>query len=106
MFGRDADEVIAAATFAFGDAADSEIVALGRAAREDNFLGAPIAAAIDVRAPIDGIACFVAGGMDAVGIGVFFVEERQHRLDHEWVNASRGVVVQVDCGLGVGGHRS
>ena len=39
VLGRDADEMVAAAALALGDAADGEVVALGGAAGEDDFLG-------------------------------------------------------------------
>ena len=105
VLGRDADEVIAAAALAFGDAADREVVALGRAAGEDDFLGVGADRRGD-RLPrrVDRVAGFVADGVDAVRVAVLLVEVRQHRLDDARIDARRGVVVHVDELVRIGGH--
>ena len=61
MLGRDADEMIAAAALALGHAADGQVVALGGAAGEDDFLGVGADRGGD-RLPrvVDGVAGLVA----------------------------------------------
>ena len=64
VFGRDADQMIAAAAVALGHAADGEVVAFGCAAGEDDFLGVGADGRGDRFARgVDGIAGFVAEGV-------------------------------------------
>ena len=74
VFGFDADEVIAAAAVAFGDAADGEVVAFGGAAGEDDFFGVGADGGGDGLAGIiDRVAGVVAEGVtDAAGVAVLF----------------------------------
>ena len=98
VLGADADEVIAAAARALGDAADGEVVAFGGAAGEDDLRGRGADRRSDRRPrPLDGLARRVAERVaDAAGVAVLLREVRQHRLDDARVDARRGVVVEVD----------
>src|SRR6476660_3645098 len=97
--------MIAATPFAFGDAADRKVVALGGAACENDLTRVGSYVACDqFSGGINRIASFVAGSMDAMWIAVLRVEVRQHRLNNARVDARRGVVVHVDNFGGSRGH--
>ena len=99
VLGRDADEMIALALAAFGDAADRQVVAFGRAAGEDDFarLGAD-GRGNGWRAASTAVLGFPAPGMaDAAGVAVLLAEVGQHRLDHARIDARRGVIVHVNA---------
>ena len=105
VLGRDADQMIAAAALALGHAADGEVVAFGGAAGEDDFRRIGADGGCDrLSRCVDGVARFVAGGVDAMRVAVLRVEIGQHRLDDARIDARRGVVVHVDELLRVGGH--
>ena len=99
VFGGDADEVVAAAALALGDAADGEVVAFGGAAGEDDFLGVGADGGGDRFARAASTASRASspnGVADAAGVAVLLGEVGQHRLDDARVDARRGVVVHVD----------
>ncbi len=98
VLGDARDDVIALLAVHLGDALDREVVRLGRAAGEDDFLG--------VRA--DQIGHLLARLVDrlfglpaermvaARRVAEVLGEVRQHRLDHARIDRRRGVIVHVD----------
>ena len=82
----------------FGHAANRQVVALRRPARQDDFFRPRADGRGDSVAGIfDGILGRRAEGMArAARIAVSLREIRQHRLDHPRIDAGRGVIVEID----------
>ena len=98
VLGDAGDDVIALLAIHLGDALDREVVRLGRAAREDDFL----------RVGANQVGDLFAGLLDrlfglpskrmvaARRIAEVLGEVRQHRLDHARIDRRRRVIVHVD----------
>ena len=98
VLGRLRDDVVALLLVHRGNALDGQVVALGRAARENNFLGRGTDQGRDLIAGfLDGRFRFPSIRMAATGgIPELLREVRQHGLDHARIDPRRGVVVHVN----------
>ena len=98
VFGDTGDDVIALLAIHLGDALDGQIVGLGRAAREDDFLGVGANQIADLfTGVLDRFFRFPSKRMiTAGGVAKVIGEVRQHRLDHARIDRRRGVIVHVD----------
>ena len=98
VLGDRGDDVVALLAVHLGDALDREVVGLGRAAREDDFLRVRADEIGDLLARLlDRLFGFPAERMVAAGgVAEVLGEIRQHRLDDARIDRRRRVIVHVD----------
>ena len=117
MLNRAADHSPAARRGRGGDAANREVVGLGRARREIEILGTGADEGADLPAGlVDRPGRLPARRVvHRVRVGELLVEERQHRLEHPGVDRGGRLVVQIDrqgrgfelvCGAAIDAHRA
>jgi hypothetical protein len=98
VLGHARDDVVALLAVHLGDALDREVVRLGCAAGEDDFLGrGPDQIGHLLARRFDRLFGVPAKGVIAARrIPEVLREEREHRLDDARINRRRGVIVHVD----------
>src|SRR5262245_39589051 len=98
MFGSHRDNLPAIAACSPRGALDREVVGFGRPTGEDQIPKTPADERRDLLArPFDGFAGLPSEGMVAARrVTEVFGEERQHGLEHAWIDRSRRMRVHVD----------
>ena len=107
MFGYGRDDVIALLSIHLGDTFDGEVVALGGARGENDFLGSRANQFGNLLARIlNGfLSCPSKWMVPAGGVAELFHEVGQHGLEHARIHGGGGMVVHVDGQLHAVGSR-